>query len=61
MKEVQKGSGVSDGYRVAILAALNIADDLHRIQRAQQALQKTTIHSLEKLLELTEDQAAEGK
>lgn len=53
MKEVQKGTGVSDGYRVAILAALNIADELHRIRSQQDALQRTATQTVGRLLELT--------
>ena len=53
MKEVQKGAGVSDGYRVAILAALNIADELHRIRGQQETLQKAATQSMGRLLELT--------
>jgi cell division protein ZapA (FtsZ GTPase activity inhibitor) len=53
MKEVQKGTGVSDGYRVAILAALNIADDLFRTKGQQEVLQKTAEQSVGRLLDLT--------
>jgi cell division protein ZapA len=54
MKEVQKGTGVSDGYRVAILAALNIADELHRVKGQQDTLQKTATQTVGRLLELTQ-------
>ena len=54
MKEVQKGTGVSEGYRVAILAALNIADELHRVRSQQEALQRTAVQSTNRLLEMTQ-------
>jgi len=53
MRDIQKGTGVSEGYRVAILAALNIADELHRIKVQQQSLQRIASQSAERLLELT--------
>lgn len=53
MKEVQKSTGISDGYRVAILAALNLADELHRIRSQHDALQTTSSLSLSRLLEIT--------
>ena len=54
MKDVQKGTGVSDGYRVAILAALNIADELHRVKGQQETLQRAATQTVGRLLELTE-------
>ncbi len=53
MKEVQKGTGTPDGYRIAILAALNIADELHRVRSQHDAFTRTTAVSLDHLLELT--------
>ncbi len=52
MKEVQRGTGTADGYRIAILAALNLADDLYRSRSQQEALQKTADGALKRLLEL---------
>jgi len=54
MKEVQKGTGTPDGYKIAILAALNIADELHRLRSQHDTLRKTTASSLDNLIELTE-------
>lgn len=54
MKEVQKATGTSDGYRVAILAALNIADELYRARSQQETLQKSAQQSLTRLMDLIE-------
>ena len=53
MKEVQKGTGTSDGYKIAILAALNIADELNRLRSKHDDLQMSTTTSLDRLIELT--------
>jgi cell division protein ZapA len=58
MKDVQKSTGISDGYRVAILTALNIADELHRLRSQQDVLQKATVKSIDRLLDLTRESAA---
>lgn len=55
MKEVQKSTGLSDGYRVAILAALNLADELYRVRLQHEALQRSSQQSVERLLEMTDD------
>ncbi len=52
MKEVQRGTGTSDGYRLAILAALNLADELCRVRSQQASLQRSTEGALTRLLEL---------
>jgi len=53
MKEVQKGTGTSDGYKIAILAALNIADELNRLRSRHDAFQLSTTTSLDRLIEMT--------
>jgi len=53
MKEVQKGTGTSDGYKIAILAALNIADELNRIQAEHDIFRRSAATSLDHLIELT--------
>ena len=55
MKEVQKGTGTSDGYKIAILAALNIADELNRLQSQHDNLKRSATTSLDHLIELTEE------
>ena len=55
MREVQKGTGVSEGYRVAILTALTMADELNRLKGQKEALQKTALLSVDRLLELTSE------
>ncbi len=52
MREAQRGTGTSDGYRIAILAALNLADELCRIRSQQSSLQRSTDGALKRLLEL---------
>ncbi len=54
MKEVQKGTGTADLYRIAILAALNITDELHRLRSQHDDLKKTTFSSLDQLIEITD-------
>ncbi len=59
MKDVQRGSGTADVYRIAILAALNLADELYRLRSHQDAVQRTTEGALKRLLELIpEDRSA---
>ncbi len=58
MKDVQKGMGGADGYRIAILAALNLADELYRSRSQQKSMQKTAEISLRRLLELTEQDSS---
>jgi cell division protein ZapA len=53
MKEVQKGTGTSDGYKIAILAALNIADELNRLRSQHDTFRRSTTTSLDRLIELT--------
>jgi cell division protein ZapA len=55
MKEVQKGTGTSDGYKIAILAALNIADELNRLRTQHDSFRRSTATSLDHLIELTGD------
>ena len=53
MREIQKGMGTSEGYRIAILAALNIADELHRVRAQHDELQRTASASLDRIIDLT--------
>jgi cell division protein ZapA len=55
MREVQKGTGTSDGYKIAILAALNIADELNRLRTQHDSFRRSTAASLDHLIELTGD------
>jgi len=54
MKEVQKGTGTSDIYRIAILTALNITDELHRLRSQHDDLKRTATSSLDSLIEITD-------
>jgi cell division protein ZapA len=54
MREVQKGTGTSDVYRIAILTALNISDELHRLRSQHNDLKRTATSSLDHLMEITE-------
>jgi cell division protein ZapA len=54
MKEVQKGTGISDVYRIAILTALNISDELHRLRSQHDDLKSSATSSLDQLIEITE-------
>ena len=53
MREVQKGMGTSDGYRVAILTALNIADELHRLRTQHEDLRGSTRDFLDRIIEIS--------
>jgi cell division protein ZapA len=53
MKDVQKSTGTADVYRMAILTALNIADELHRLRAQHESAERITAASLERLLEVT--------
>ena len=61
MKDVQRGTGTTDGYRIAILAALNLADELHRLRAEQASLRKTTDGALKRIIDLIpEEPASQG-
>ncbi len=53
MKEVQKATGTADPHRVAILAALMISDELHRVREQLVAGETAVEKGLSRLLELT--------
>ena len=55
MRDIQKGTGTADGYRLAILTALNIADELHRLKSTHKDLYHETVTSLDRILEITND------
>jgi cell division protein ZapA len=55
MRDIQKGTGSADGYRIAILAALNIADELQRLRSQHNVLKRTAATSLDNLIEMTEE------
>lgn len=55
MKEIQKGTGTSDPHRVAILTALTISDELHRLRDRHAVLGKTTEEAVQRLIDLTEE------
>jgi len=55
MRDIQKGTGTADGYRLAILTALNIADELHRLKSSHKDLHQETIASLDRILAMTGD------
>jgi cell division protein ZapA len=54
MKEVQKGTGTVDPYRVTILAALTIADELFRLREAHGVLEQSSNSVASRLLDITE-------
>ena len=55
MRDIQKGTGTADGYRLAILTALNIADELHRLKSSHKDLYQETMISLDRILAMTGD------
>lgn len=56
MKEIQKATGTLDPHRVAILAALTISDELHRLREFHRAFENSTEHAVQRLLDITADQ-----
>ena len=54
MKEVQQGTGTVDSHRVAILTALNISDELHRLSEQLGTLEQSTEGAADRLLRITE-------
>lgn len=60
MKDVQKGTGTADPQRVAILAALNISDELHRLRGQHRAMEETTLNAALRLLSLTDEPPEKG-
>ena len=59
MKDVQKGTGTADPHRVAILTALTISEELHRLQKRYAELEKTAENAAANLFEITSE--AEGE
>ena len=55
MKDVQRGTGTSDGYKIAILTALNIADELNRLRTQHDALERSAAVSLDHLIKMTDE------
>lgn len=53
MKEVQRGTGTGDPLRVAILTAMMISDELHRLRDQHSVLGKTAEAGIGRLLEIT--------
>ncbi len=53
MKDVQRGTGTSDAHRVAILAALTITDELHRLREQHGALEAAVEQNVRKLLSIS--------
>ncbi|HET7317785.1 MAG TPA: cell division protein ZapA [Nitrospirota bacterium] len=54
MKDIEKGTGTVDPHRVAILAALTIADELHSLRERFQALETTADKAVSRMLDMTE-------
>jgi cell division protein ZapA len=55
MKEVEKGTGTVDPHRVAILAALMIADELHGLQDRYGDLETAADKAVKRMLDMTEN------
>ncbi len=54
MKDIEKGTGTVDPHRVAILAALTIAEELQHFRSQCSDLEITADNVLKRLLNLTE-------
>ncbi len=53
MKDVQRGTGTVEPQRVAILAALNMADELFRLRADHDALEKIARERVRRLFDIT--------
>jgi cell division protein ZapA len=60
MKDIEKGTGTVDPHRVAILAALTIADELHSLRERFCALETAADKAVSRMLDMTET-AGESK
>jgi cell division protein ZapA len=49
MREVSRSGGIVDSMRIAVLAALNIADECQRLREEVEELRKRAAHLAEKL------------
>jgi cell division protein ZapA len=54
MRQVAEATGTVDSIRVAVLAALNIADDLHELRKRAGELEGTIRQRAERCLRLVE-------
>ena len=49
MKDIARGSSLLSSGKVAVLAALNIADELHRLRMQHQRLKEGTLERLSRM------------
>lgn len=54
MKEIQKGTGTAEPHRVAILAALTITEELHRLRELSRSFEASTEQAVQRLLRITD-------
>lgn len=60
MREIAHSSGIMSQSRIAILAALNIADELHQEKENRKSIQKEFGQKAARLGELIEDKIGTG-
>lgn len=60
MREIASAGGVADSLRVAVLAALTIADDLFRLRREMQELERSISGTAQSCSTLLDQILAEG-
>lgn len=60
MKDIEKGTGTVDPHRVAILAALTIADELHSLRERFHVLETAADKAVGRMLDMMET-AGESK
>jgi len=61
MRDVQRGTGTADPHRVAILTALTLSDELHRLRERCRGLEEAVGGSVERMLAMTGDEAARSR
>jgi cell division protein ZapA len=54
MRDIEKGTGTVDPHRIAILAALTIADELHSVRERYDALETAADKAVNRMLDMTE-------
>jgi len=52
MREIKEGSKVVDSYKLAVMAAMNIADDLLRLQDTRGTVSESFEHKADELIQM---------
>jgi cell division protein ZapA len=61
MRDVQAGTGTADPHRIAILAAMNISDELFRLRARHEALEETSTTAAARFMKILDAAHIEGE